>query len=322
VTRARGFSLVEALAATVLLAVVAVACVPILRAAAAGAGSEGSEAGNLGQLADRVAASPESFGLTEPDARASIPWPDDIAPAAGTSPVHARLLVRATQEKFAAPDRWIVLESGQLHVARWLPPPRSNARPSSPRPARRRGATRRRRSSTSRGITLVETLAALSITAMLAVAVVGWSVTSTQAAAASQRRSRSADATEAALRVIREDLLVGDFDDPSRARGDQRVERVRADAGGITVRTRRPGPGGETVRRYVLDQRARAVVVYDLREGQEPSRATAPQALVGEVREFSAVEQASGSGTRRSRSIVVTLGLTDGETVRRRIPVP
>jgi prepilin-type N-terminal cleavage/methylation domain-containing protein len=83
----RAFTLVEALVATALLAIVAAACMPLLRAAAGGSDlSDGRASGGvrmdralLVALAERVARKPSAFGI-DGSTSGSLPvaWPEDV----------------------------------------------------------------------------------------------------------------------------------------------------------------------------------------------------------------------------------------------------
>ena len=179
----------------------------------------------------------------------------------------------------------------------------------------------------ARGMTLVETLAALAITALLALAVVGWTVTSVRIAAGAERRVRADAAAESTIRLIREDLLTGDFAPPERARGarsDDEPPRVRASDGLLSISGRRPSAGrGETVRRYMLDARTRSLVAMDLAPGQDAQRPRPQDPVVArDVAEFRVREERADDRRKAPAAIVVTVRIEGGDAVTRRIPVP
>lgn len=110
----------------------------------------------------------------------------------------------------------------------------------------------------NRGFTLLETLAALALTAVLTTALFSWS--NTLAALAGDETSR-ADWSIGAQRLadaIATDLRSGDFD----AALERRSPRVAAGDGSLRARSRRPGAGSAEIV-YRFDP-ARAVVTVSI----------------------------------------------------------
>lgn len=336
----RGFTLVEALAATTLLAVLAVACVPILRASAESSHdpARAIDPGALGELADRVAAKPAEHGLSEDGTAVAVSWPEDLAHGAPEATV-AMHLVPAGEDKSSqaanaaatsggsggsggpggSGGAWLVVECGPRSAVRWIAPealPARSARPAL-RPRRARNA-RRSRDDRRRGITLVETLVALAVTSMLAVAVVGWTVGSVQHAAGATRTARDAAAAEGIVRLLREELATGDEPKPVReSAGGRREPRVSIEGGALTVRGRRDP--GAPVRTYRLDTRRRELVAVD---GVRGARAGSESTVATRVSEFALREVAVGRGLDARRVLVVDVAIGEGDRLSRRIPIP
>lgn len=117
----RGLTLIEVLAATVLLGITAAACVPILTSAMRVLHEEQADAvalDNLAMFADGVVADPESFGLTiaqlhELDS-IEIPWQEEGVSvtikskrAEGTAIRHSLLIFTTGAEGARTVFRWI-----------------------------------------------------------------------------------------------------------------------------------------------------------------------------------------------------------------------
>jgi hypothetical protein len=108
----RALTIIEVMAATVLLAALAVAVVPVLRDARAQVEARESrlEIFELGLIADRLVDEPEALGVPQD-------WPDQVTPrsviinVAGTAISVRR--VRAC---------WIIFEHAGTSVARYVPP--------------------------------------------------------------------------------------------------------------------------------------------------------------------------------------------------------
>ncbi len=330
-TAARAFSLIEALAATALLAIVAAACLPILSAASRMTDDPARtiDPGSLGELADRIAASPVSFGVVENHVAYTIEWPEDLAHDAPQ--VNAIVYTNAALEppradggQAAPEERWLSLTCGARASVRWLPPPESSRRTSrSPR----YGTRRRPRSAVSvrRGLTLVETLVALAVTALLAVTVVSWTVGSTQTAAKLERAARAGTSTESVLRLLSHELACGDFELPRRGSSPDgpRSERVRIEGSSLIIQGRRPDRLGDAVRRYMLDSRARVLIAIDEPADSARTGSANPvrhQVAEG-VKEFTVREEGTRNG-RKPHVLVVTVGLDEGNSVTRRLAIP
>jgi prepilin-type N-terminal cleavage/methylation domain-containing protein len=122
----RGLTLVEMLAAALLLAMLAAACVPRLQAIpAAGAGARpGFDLLDLARLADLIAADlarPGSPQRPMPLSPTSVAWPDHPE----RPPARMRWIVAANG---GTEHAWIVIECHGLAVARWIPTAPDNLR--------------------------------------------------------------------------------------------------------------------------------------------------------------------------------------------------
>lgn len=334
----RGFTLVEALAATMLLAVLAVACVPMLRASAESSHdpARAIDPGALGELADRVSVKPAEYGLAEDGPPVVVAWPEDLAHGASdaTAAMH-RVPAREEEPSRTANapgisggsggsegsggGAWIVVECGPRSAVRWIAPEALPARSTRPAPRPRWGrAARRSRAVRRRGITLVETLVALAVTSMLAVAVVGWTVGSVQHAAGATRSARDAAAAEGIVRLLREELASGDEPKAGRESANGRREpRVSVEGGALVVRGRRDPDA--PVRTYRLDTRRQELVAVD---GVRGARAGSESTVATRVSEFALREVAVGRGRDTRRVLVVDVAVGEGDRLERRIPIP
>jgi prepilin-type N-terminal cleavage/methylation domain-containing protein len=282
----RAFTLIEALVATALLAIVAAACMPLLRAASEGsdlshrtsAGAAGVDRSLLVALAERVAQQPLAFGIDgSASGKLAVAWPEDLRQSAATGAAWLDLEVEILRPEVNAveevrgaarmEDRWIILRSGGESIARWCSVPRRSNGPSHrPRRVRRRRATVVRnegsRARIRSGMTLVETLVAIAITSALATAVFAWTTTAARVASeVSTRASRDATA-EAIFRTISDDVLCRDMEATNRAAGRRPVIVSGAN---LTIRTRSASPDsrGPVVRRYVADEATGELRVFD-----------------------------------------------------------
>ncbi len=119
-TERRGMTLLEVLAATVLLAVLAGACVPILRHAARALNTAPAsfDLRELAVLADAFVEGPSEFGV----ARDSIPsefelnWPESPE----RDPVTVRIV---TPDAPNAEDLWLTFATHEWFVLRWMKRP-------------------------------------------------------------------------------------------------------------------------------------------------------------------------------------------------------
>lgn len=316
--RSRAFTLIEALAATALLAVVAVACMPVLQSAARIAKDPAAavDPGALAALADRIAAEPEQFGLAEPAKQVSVLWPEDLG--SGTEPASAVLYIDAE-----AGDRWVVAACSTRTALRWLPPPKDWKQPRRPR----RGRSRARRAQRSnaelrchRGISLIETLVALAVTAMLSVAVIGWTVSTAQVAAKAERSARAASAAESTLRLIAEDLATGDFAvETKAARGSDARTPPHAEVEGSSLVVRGRRSGGATVRRYTFDHARSSIVAVDSASDHADARDADRRTVASGVTEFTLREEGPRSGPKW---LAVTIALDGADAVTRRMALP
>lgn len=329
----RAFTLVEALVATALLAIVASACMPLLRAAAqagdlgSGRPTEGSRIDRtlVAALAERVALRPAAFGIdAATSGRLPVAWPEDIrqgSPDMAAWPeAEVEVLVPdkagpdAEPEVGRAEDRWIILRSGGESVARWCPVP-GRTGGSRRRPRRGRGGrvgAVRRTGSCARGhagMTLVETLVAIAITAALATAVFGWTTTAARVAHAVSSRASSEATVEAVLRAISDDLLCRDMEPSSRAAGRR---PAMVSGASLTIRTRSGSPGarGPVLRRYAADDLAHELRVTDTRPDGSQAEAVLARDVsrwrvsLGERGDTLEVEIAVGDAAPVARSFV------------------
>jgi prepilin-type N-terminal cleavage/methylation domain-containing protein len=136
VKTARGLTLIEVLAGTVLLSILAVACLPLLQSASnsltgASLPESGPDAMELGVLADAIVEKLALAGLKdEADLLnadgVQIPWPDDVKRQAPTSTGGAlptavlHCLKSNADTKPSADHAWLVVECQGQHVARWI----------------------------------------------------------------------------------------------------------------------------------------------------------------------------------------------------------
>ncbi len=119
-TERRGLTLLEVLAATVLLAVLAGACVPILRHAARAMNtpSASSDLRELAALADAFVEGPGEFGIA-PDSMPlefELDWPE----SPDRVPVRVRIL---TADAPDAEDLWLAFATDEWFVLRWMTGP-------------------------------------------------------------------------------------------------------------------------------------------------------------------------------------------------------
>ena len=113
----RGLTLVEVLAATVLLAVMAAVCTPLLRQSmrALDQAPVPFAPHELAAVADTVAADPGRYGAegVEEITDQEIPWPDEPE----RPPITLRLIVPEGPETDHA---WLALTCGGVTVHRWI----------------------------------------------------------------------------------------------------------------------------------------------------------------------------------------------------------
>jgi len=125
----RAMTLVEALAATVLLAVLAGACLPLMQQAMRSlreADAAGFDVRDLSLMADAFVAEPEAFTTVPFDdmTEIEVAWPD----TADRDPVRVERLVRVDAPATDTPDddddddhAWLVFSCGPFTVCRWVP---------------------------------------------------------------------------------------------------------------------------------------------------------------------------------------------------------
>lgn len=114
----RGLTLVEVLAATVLLAAMAAACMPLMQRAMRDL--EGTppqfDLHELSEVADALVATPGVFGVEDLTGveQAQVAWPEDAG-----RPIIAITRLPAGEEK---PDHaWLSVTCGGWQVYRWIP---------------------------------------------------------------------------------------------------------------------------------------------------------------------------------------------------------
>lgn len=320
----RGFSLIEAVVATALLAMVCVACMPLLRSAADAtsfASGPRPDRGILARLADRVASAPETFGIDESTTgEIAVLWPEDLRadpaghqldlPDATVTVIHPAPGEGIGETGDAPLARWLVLRADGETLTRWC----MVARRSVDRQKRRQGRQARRVGPRRRhaGMTLIETLVALAITSVLATAVFAWTATAARVAHASVERGSREATVAAVLRGIQDDLLCRDSDAGSRGVGRRPVS---LDGGSLVVRTRAGSPErrGPTVRRYRLDADTGTLEVEE--SGIERGSPAARSTLARSVTRF------EFSLSERGEELVVTIAIGSGEPVQRRFQV-
>lgn len=126
-----------------------------------------------------------------------------------------------------------------------------------------------------RGFTLLETLMAVALLSLIAVAVATWTRLVADAEATVRPRLALATTMAATTRQIEDDLRCGDLasmGEPAsrRTRRGERAPRVQVDATGqLVVETR---DGGPLVRIYAFDAETRSLSVSETRGGRAVSR--------------------------------------------------
>ena len=114
----RGQTLIEVLAATVLLAILAATCMPLLQRAmrALQTTKPPFELLELAQFADSLVADPSAFGVEAPSqlAELQLPWPEH----------HDRPLITVRRLSTSDPESdhaWLTFSCGGGAVYRWVP---------------------------------------------------------------------------------------------------------------------------------------------------------------------------------------------------------
>ena len=326
---ARAFSLFEALAATALLAVIAAACMPLLRAPQRTAAMHADDelARLADELAERAAKHPESFSIDlEAAATFSLAWPKDLQQEADESKTvlpNASATVLMPDGAGVARDRWISVRCGDATSIRWaLAPEKKKGEKKNMRRGLRRAPVKRRP-----GMTLIETVVALAVTAFLASAVAAWTTSAARFAATAASRESSGSAQEAIMRLIDDDLASVDIDAiqesrGGRAAGGEREDRVRVDDGALVLRTRSslPDREGPVARRYEHDGIAMTLAARDAL----PDGATRMTVLAHDVTKWE-VKLETQAADRRDRSreaqrvltVTIAVGASPPTTIRR-----
>ncbi|MCH8151426.1 MAG: prepilin-type N-terminal cleavage/methylation domain-containing protein [Planctomycetes bacterium] len=117
----RALTLVEVLAATVLLAMLAAACMPMLQRAMRALGAPPPpdapfELFELARLADSFLADPSTFSAKSPSEHdeLQLPWPEH--------PQRPLVTVRRLRAQDAEVDHtWLAFSSGKTFIFRWVP---------------------------------------------------------------------------------------------------------------------------------------------------------------------------------------------------------
>lgn len=115
----RALTLVEVLAATVLLAMLAAACMPLLQRAMRGLGAPPEapfELFELSQLADSFIADAFNFGVESSSEQDELhfPWPEH--------PQRPQVTVRRLTAQDAEADHtWLAFSSSKTFIFRWVP---------------------------------------------------------------------------------------------------------------------------------------------------------------------------------------------------------
>ena len=114
----RALTLVEVLAATVLLAMLAAACMPLLQRAMRGLDEPDAPFNplELSQLADSFLGDPSAFSVESPSEQDALqlPWPEH--------PEHPLVIVRRLTARDADADHtWLAFSSGKTFIFRWVP---------------------------------------------------------------------------------------------------------------------------------------------------------------------------------------------------------
>ncbi|MCH8166197.1 MAG: type II secretion system protein [Planctomycetes bacterium] len=117
----RALTLVEVLAATVLLAMLAATCMPLLQRAMRALDEPSPpdapfELVELSQLADSFLADASAFGVESPSEQdeLQLPWPEHTQ----RPPVIVR---RLTAQDADADHTWLAFSSGKTFIFRWVP---------------------------------------------------------------------------------------------------------------------------------------------------------------------------------------------------------
>jgi type II secretory pathway component PulJ len=324
-TPPHGFSLIEAVIATALLALICVACMPLLRAAADAtsfAGGPRADRVLLARLADRVALAPSEFGIDEGvTGEIAVLWPEELRADAEGRPIEVPevllTVIGPSPGEGVGPDgeaplaRWLVLRADGETLTRWCTVPRRTDAVRQRRMALGR-RTRITRRPTRIGMTLVETLVALAITSALATALFAWTATAARVAHASVERASREATVEAVLRGIQDDLLCRDSDAGTRGVGRRPVS---LDGGSLVIRTRAGSPErrGPIVRRYRFDASGGTLDVEETAIGR--SAAVTRSTLARAVDRFDVALSEKGE------ELTVTIALGGGDPVVRRFQV-
>lgn len=124
----RGLTLLEVVAAAVLLASSVVVCLPLIKDIAAAESRPPIEVAclDLGDLAERILTDPKDVGLgthlnLRPGLDVELAWPDE--------PERPRIRVRVQSSQMSADHAWLVLECQGVSAARCIPIERGRRRP-------------------------------------------------------------------------------------------------------------------------------------------------------------------------------------------------
>lgn len=121
-SRARGMTLLEALAATVLMALIVGTCLPVFTAISRPDAHEARVSiDELAQAADRIMADPGAFGL-EQDLTTMIGREAvEVTIATPSGPLSMRVSALGPTTTSGHPDHaWVVCESQGIGVSRWI----------------------------------------------------------------------------------------------------------------------------------------------------------------------------------------------------------
>ena len=159
-----------------------------------------------------------------------------------------------------------------------------------------------------RGLTMVETLLALSLLAVVMVAVISWIGVTARTGALAAEPARWRAAADAILSLVADDVTTGDFGSQAPRRTVQVIGRV------LEIHTRRRGaaPAGSIVRRYRLDERIGELQVQDR---SQSGRRTTRTVLTG-------VDEWTCAIDDERRVLSVTIASDRGWSTTGRFPLP
>jgi prepilin-type N-terminal cleavage/methylation domain-containing protein len=159
-----------------------------------------------------------------------------------------------------------------------------------------------------RGLTLLEVLLALALLASLVVGLSSWTTLAARFAAGTEHALQQESAAEALLRLVHDELMVGDF---VGERDDERPRAaVDASDGALVVRSR--AGGGEVQRRFAFNETTSSITLHT----EPPQQGEREQVVLTDVAD------ASWSIDQEARTLTVALTMSGGDVYKRRVALP